>query len=147
MNIIVEKNLQFDSNTSAMTYGSTILVNKNFVVNEFVQSLLEREKKYPTGIEAIVNFALCHTEAKYVNEDCVYLLHLEEPVEFGDMVEPETTVKVSYIFILALKDPQLHLKVLQEIIQFVNDQKSLNNFNELNESDSKNYLKENIFKI
>ena len=94
-----------------------IMTNKKLVKPDFVQSVLMREEKYPTGLEiGEVNIATPHTEACYVNSPCIGIAVLKNPVLFHRMDDITKTVEVKIVFLLALSSNHGHMDILKKIM-------------------------------
>ena len=88
------------------------------VTDGFLTALVEREKKYPTGLQTMsIAAALPHAEFQYVKTELIDITVFEKPVLFHQMDEPEQEIKVEAAFMLLLKEPHAHLKALQELME------------------------------
>lgn len=99
--------------------------------NTFVQALKDREKKFPTGLHTSgIIIAMPHTDSSHVNEGCISIAKLKEPILFHEMGNAKNELEVQMVFMLALNDPTTHLEMLQKIIGMFSDKKILNNLKE-----------------
>src|SRR5699024_2371444 len=91
---------------------------ENGAVNEgYYQSILAREKKARTGIEAYdYGTAIPHTDPKVVNGDSLGVAVLKDPVIFNSMVNAQETIEVKVIFLLGLSESTKHLNILRQIM-------------------------------
>jgi galactitol PTS system EIIA component len=111
---------EVDTNYDTLSYLADQLFEKGVVKESFKEALLLREKEFPTGLPTEgVGVAIPHTEAKYVNENRVAISLLANPVSFQMMGIPENEVKVSIVFLLALKDAKGHLELLRALMELI----------------------------
>lgn len=93
---------------------------QGFVTEEYYDSLIQREVKDPTGLQASdIGFAIPHTEPKYVNTDSLGVAVLKNTVPFNDMVTKEAIIDVKVIFLLALSENTKHLNILMQIMDLI----------------------------
>lgn len=75
-----------------------------YVTRGYYDRVIRREETYATGLPTAIPVAICHTEAKYVNQSAMAIGTLAQPVEFHEMGSPEKVIKAEIVFLLALKD-------------------------------------------
>lgn len=121
MNIIINKENTLNTSTEVLTFVSNDMYSKGYVKEGFRESIIEREKTYPTGINSTINFSLCHTELSFVDSNCLYIFAPQHPILFGNMENPEINVEVEIIYVLAFKTAEDHLAALSSLIQLMND--------------------------
>lgn len=98
------------------------LVLAGKVYDDFAQHVMDREKVFPTGLPlGSFGAAIPHTDPEHVIEPAVAVATLAEPVEFRVMGEPNQTVSVTLVSMLALNDGRAHLEFLQKVIKLVQD--------------------------
>ncbi|MGI6501168.1 MAG: PTS sugar transporter subunit IIA [Anaerostipes sp.] len=103
------------------------LVEDGIAKESYVQALKDREAVFPTGLPtAGITIAMPHTDSNHVNEGCISIAKLQNPVSFHEMGNKKKTLDVEMIFMLALNDPTMHLKMLQKIIGMFSDKAVLN---------------------
>jgi galactitol PTS system EIIA component len=93
------------------------LLEAGFVKDTFVQAALTREQSMPTGLPlgGETNAAIPHTDIEHVIKCGVAMATLTKPVIFHNMANPEDTVEVKLVFLLALDKPKAQIEMLQEI--------------------------------
>lgn len=109
---------QCNNREEALKIVADALVEKNIVKPEFLEKLLEREERYPTGLmQPSINmgFALAHADGEYVVENQIGFISLAKPVEFRRMDNGEA-IEVGLVFVLALKDGETHMEVLEKLM-------------------------------
>ncbi|NLD24972.1 MAG: PTS sugar transporter subunit IIA [Bacteroidales bacterium] len=119
------------------TMISKELLKRSLVKEGFLDSILLREKNYPTGITSeIVNFAIPHTSPEYVLENKICTIILEKPMKFQNMVDKSLDVEVEIVFMILITDGNKHVKALSKVMELVRDRKYVNQL--LNSSSKKN---------
>lgn len=99
-----------------------ILMDKGYVKESFLNGILEREKTFPTGlITEGVQVAIPHTDAKHVNHSAILIVKLKKPIIFKEMGGSTEDVKVSLVFMLAIKNPQQQIETLSKLMQIFSD--------------------------
>lgn len=94
--------------------GKTFLDNE-YIREEYINDVLTREESFPTGLELKnMGIAIPHANPDNVLKNGISILKLKNPVRFSNM-ETGEDVYVSMVFMLALKDPNDHLKMLQSL--------------------------------
>ena len=100
----------------------TAMISEGYARDTYVPALLQREEKFPTGLDIQgIGIAIPHTEPNYVRKEGVALATLREPVMFRHMEDESLPVKVRLIFMLAVCNPQAHLKRLQCVLNIIQD--------------------------
>lgn len=118
-----------DSQDQALNYLSQKLIDKDIVKDSFAPAILEREGKFPTGL--IINkvgIAIPHTDVDHVNEEQIAIMTLQEPVTFKQMADASVEVPVQAIFMLALRQPENQLDMLQKLMAFLQNDQALEEF-------------------
>lgn len=100
-----------------------LLIFKGYVKCSFLDAVIEREKKFPTGLPTLgAGVAIPHADSNHVNMPGVAIATLEKPVKFNVMGNPEEEVDVNIVFMLAINDPKMQLQLLQEITKILQNQ-------------------------
>ncbi|OQO81133.1 PTS mannitol transporter subunit IIA [Enterococcus gallinarum] len=108
---------RFQSAEEALHEIGTFLVDQKMVQPQYINSLIQRHKKYGVYIGNFV--ALPHGEEeadKWINEEGICLVQVPDGVDFGDAKESKVT---TILFVVVLKEKQL--SCLQEIAFFCSD--------------------------
>ncbi|MDT2746046.1 PTS sugar transporter subunit IIA [Vagococcus fluvialis] len=112
------------------------LLEKGVVKDTFVTGIIDREKKFPTGLPVQpFGVAIPHTDNEHVVKEQIGFASLKEPVKFKIMGSDSDYVDVSLVFILALKYPDKQLDMLQKLITLFQNEGVLNQLYECNEVD------------
>lgn len=98
------------------------LIKKGYVKEGYVESILNREKAYPTGLPTEpFGVAIPHTDGDMVHQSTVAFASLKNPVKFLMMGTDDKLVDVQLIFMLALKSPDDQLEMLQKLMGLIQD--------------------------
>lgn len=94
-----------------------LLIRQGYIQSAYVGSVMEREKQFPTGMALEkTGIAIPHaTPNGNVLKNGVAVLRLAQLVVFHSMESPEDMVETEIIFMLALKDSNGHLAMLQKL--------------------------------
>ena len=109
-------NLEAESRESALSVLGNRLYEEGHVTDDFVASVMEREKVYPTGLPTSpYGLAIPHTDADKVIKPKIAFATLKDPVKFKLMSNLDEEVDVKIIFMLALNNPHEQLETLQKL--------------------------------
>lgn len=94
------------------------MLEKGYVKESYVEAVLEREKKLPTGLELgkFGGVAIPHTDRQQVNESVIGVATFKEPISVYSMVAPSKRIHANLVFLLAIKDPDGQIEVLKELM-------------------------------
>ncbi|CAG4889187.1 PTS sugar transporter subunit IIA [Paraburkholderia gardini] len=94
-----------------------------YVKPGFANAVIERERSLPTGLkmEGEGNVAVPHTDPCHVLKAGVAMATLKNPVAFANMEDPEESVSVDVVFLLAINDKDKQIETLQTIIATIQD--------------------------
>jgi galactitol PTS system EIIA component len=124
---LVMQNIEFDNWMDVLKIISNKLYEKGFVNKEFYEALIEREIKFPTGlpIDGAIKVAIPHVYPEFVEKSGIGIGILAKPVLFGEMGSSTRKIPCSIVFVLALKDANNHLKLLQRLMDFITCKKNI----------------------
>lgn len=132
--------MEVGSKEEALDLLGDRLFEQGFVKEGFVESILKREKAYPTGLPTEpYGVAIPHTDGDMVNTSTIAFANLKNPVKFLMMGTDDKLVDVKLIFMLALKSPDDQLDMLQKLVGLFQDPEmvlklaEVKDVNELNE--------------
>ncbi|WP_049690581.1 PTS sugar transporter subunit IIA [Anaerococcus jeddahensis] len=118
------------------------LIEEKIVKQSFKEAILEREDSYPTGLQFDgYGIALPHTDSKHVIKSQIAIMTLEKPVKFVEMATSDKEIDVKTIFMLALKDSNQHIKILQKVMELLQDREDMTKIESFDDS------KENVEKL
>lgn len=139
---IAEKDLDYKEVIEYL--GKTFLDNK-YIKKQYINDVLIREESFPTGLELKnMGIAIPHANPDNVLKNGISILKLKNPVRFSNM-ETGDDVYVSMAFMLALKDPDDHLKMLQSLFIMFQKEKVMDELiNAPSKSEIKNLILKNL---
>lgn len=114
---LVVLNMEANSSKDIIEKLGDLMLNKGYVKDSYVQAVLEREKNLPTGL-SIGDFcvAIPHTDSGHVNQSNIAIATLKKASIFHSMVNPEEELSVELVFLLAVKDPNLQIQLLKNLM-------------------------------
>ncbi|MBO0998793.1 PTS sugar transporter subunit IIA [Bacillus sp. SD075] len=96
-----------------------------YVSDSFLGKIKEREASFPTGLNLDhYNVAIPHTDPECVFEQFIGVVTLEKPIRFRLMDDNTKEVDVYVILMLGLNQPHSQLKVLQQLMQVIQDERN-----------------------
>lgn len=102
------------------------LLNKQLVTEDFLASLLERERNYPTGLdlspvsEVLPDIAIPHTESEYVRTTRIIPIKLKNEITFHNMISPSDQISVRFLFMILNENGEAQAGMLADIMDFIN---------------------------
>jgi PTS system galactitol-specific IIA component len=110
--------MQAKSAAEAIAQLAACLQAGGFVKASWAQATIEREKTFATGLPTPeVGVAIPHTDIEHVLQQAIAVGILAEPVLFGEMGNPESTVPVRLVCALAVTQSESLVKLLQQLVQ------------------------------
>ncbi|WP_152655831.1 PTS sugar transporter subunit IIA [Oceanobacillus sp. CFH 90083] len=138
-------NLEASDKEEALKFMSQAFSENGYVNEGYYESILEREKHAPTGIEAYdFGIAIPHTDPKFVNNDSLGVAVLKEPVIFNSMINAKETIEVKVIFLLGLSKSTKHLNILRQIMDLIKEEGVLKKIATMSHDKLYDYLKNNL---
>ncbi|MCI9075319.1 MAG: PTS sugar transporter subunit IIA [Dorea sp.] len=97
---------------------SGIMLKKGYVKESYVNAVLTREERFPTGLKTgKYNIAIPHTDPEHVNRQSVAIMTLKDEAVFHRMDDFDDEVGVKVVILLALNDGHRHLEMLAKLIR------------------------------
>lgn len=125
-NVLVFRDLEFSTSTEVLNFLSSKLYENDYVKKEYQIAIIEREKKYPTGLPSRdIKVAIPHATHTLVNKAALSVGILKTPVEFRSMGDSNIKLNVQIIIMLALKEPHGHIEMLQKIVKLIKNPEAL----------------------
>lgn len=119
---LMEDDQEYSSEEILQNIGK-MLSERGYVKESFGDALIEREKKYPTGLNTYpYAVAIPHTDLGHVNIPCISFVRLKKGVDFHEMVNTSSVVNVQFLFCIALDGENKQTDVLQYLMEIVNDE-------------------------
>lgn len=100
-------------------------IKKGYVGPGYVDALIDRENKFPTGIQiGNINLAIPHVDSTYIEKPGIAFIRPLEPIEFKEMCT-DNKLKVNLIFMLLVKDKNKQVHVLSALMDKFSDEEYL----------------------
>jgi PTS system galactitol-specific IIA component len=111
-----------EDSTDAISQLGELLLSNDYVKDTFIDAVLEREKVFATGLPTPeIQVAIPHSDPEHVRKTAIAIGVLPEPVSFGEMGNPEGTVDVNVICVLAVKQADFLVSLLQDLVAIFQD--------------------------
>ena len=134
-------NLNCKTSEEVIRQLGQMLEDRGLVKAGFVQSILKREKEYPTGLPTGgTAVAIPHTNADFVLKSAMITAILAAPVPFCNMANPDESLPVRIVFMLAIKEPAFQVVWLKELMGLLRKSGQLQKMLELNDVNSIAYF-------
>lgn len=101
------------------------LLSCGYVKGNFLAHIIQREHRYPTGLDTstlgpnLPDIAIPHTEGAFVNTRLIVPVALKQPVLFGNMIKPQQKLPVKFLFMLLETNPDGQAKLLSLVMDFL----------------------------
>ncbi len=124
-NLIIPE-LKATSSTDVIRALGGLLHEQGYVRDTYVEAAIEREKIFATGLPTSgIQVAIPHTDPEHVVRSAIAIGVPETPVEFGEMGNPDGTVKAQIICMLAVMKSETLVSLLQNLVALFQDEKVL----------------------
>ena len=125
----------FKNSKEVLSNLADCLIEEKIVKQSFKEAILERENSYPTGLQFDgYGIALPHTDSEHVIKSHIAIMTLEKPVKFVEMATSDKEIDVKTIFMLALKDSNQHIKILQKVMELLQDKEAMSKIESFDDS-------------
>lgn len=89
-----------------------------YVKDSYLEALIKRERNFPTGLKTnYCNIAIPHTEANHVKKPFIYLVQLQDKLNFQNMGNSNEKLSVKLIFFLGITDPKNQTVLLSSLME------------------------------
>lgn len=113
--------------TEIITRLAGLMQERGYAGPEYLQEVLDREEKYPTGLPSEgVTVAIPHAASDDVKRTGLAAAVLDHPVSFLNMGDRDETLPVEIVFLLAnASGADAHLDSLQELMNCMSSSRLL----------------------
>lgn len=119
---LVPLELDVASREDLLTQVATTLLEWGWVDPGFVSALLQRERRFPTGLALATGaLALPHTDAKYCRRNGIVVAHNARSVTFRRLDNPDAEVSVNMVITLVIVEPQQQVPMLSRLSESLTD--------------------------
>jgi PTS system galactitol-specific IIA component len=117
---LIIPHLQVKSSVEAIAILGNLLHQKGYVRDTFVAAVLEREKTFATGLPMPeIQVAIPHADVEHVIRPAIAIGVLDEPVEFGEMGDPGSTLQVRIVLMLAVTQSEALVSLLKSLVEML----------------------------
>lgn len=129
-NIVEESNiitsLQAKDSSDVIHKLGQRLIDGAFIHEAYIQAVIDREKTYPTGLQTLSGYvAIPHADSTLVKKTGIAIATLSHPVIFKSMENGSDEYPVTLVMLLAIKDVEEVVKVLQKVIALLENEETL----------------------
>ncbi len=122
---LIYLNRDFSGREEMFNEIGKVLIEKEMVKPVYIEEILKREENFPTGLDlGYMQVAMPHVEAKYVNDNAVFIVTTKKGVEFEN-AEDDGMVNSKIIFGLIVKDSDKHLDFLMKLTELFQKEEAL----------------------
>ena len=119
---LVIPQLTAEDSTQVIEQLGKLLLDQGYVRDTFIPAVIEREKVFATGLPTPeIQVAIPHADVEHVLRSAIAVGVLSETVEFGEMGNPEGKVQVSIVCMLAVKESDSLVLLLQNLVGILQD--------------------------
>ena len=114
----------YNSVDELITAAGEAAVGLGYAEEGFIRDVIEREKEYPTGLNAVMPIAIPHV-GTHCLESFMSVTTLKQPLAFEPMDGRGDSLPVQIAFVFGLVDHRDQVKVLQRLAQMFKDKDAL----------------------
>jgi PTS system galactitol-specific IIA component len=92
-------------------------VEHGFAHESFIEAVVLREQKFPTGLPVPTPVAIPHADAEHTIRPAMAALVPTSPLTFGELGGGERTVEVELVLMLMVTDPKEQVGLLGRLIK------------------------------
>ena len=119
---LIKMSLEAENEADVIAQLGAEMQKKGYVRESYIAAVMEREAKLPTGLDINgFSVAIPHTDPEHVNQAAFAVGILKNPVPFHCMVMPDVYTPVRLVFLLAIKDPEKQVALLQQLMAVFQD--------------------------
>ena len=117
----------FENKEELFKSMNEILLENNYVTDEYHKRVLERENSFPTGMKLEkLNVAIPHVDSKYVLKENLFIITSKKGIEFNNAENNGEKLNVKIIFALLIKEHNTHINFLVKLIELFQKNEKLN---------------------
>ena len=120
---LVFRNVQAKTDSEVLAFLASEMYKKNYVKEEYIQAIQEREKEYPTGLPSTPpGIAIPHANYEMVNKTTLAIATLKDPVLFHNMEDNNEQLPIQIVIMMAIGEPHGQVEMLQKIVGIIQDE-------------------------
>lgn len=119
----IDLHITYNDCKSVLDHLTSLMVRQGYVDEIYAEKIYERERNYPTGLQfESIAIALPHGDSDYVKKSAIAVGKCDKKPVFCSMEDAETEIPVDLVVLLAVKNPETHLAVLNNLIEMFSEQ-------------------------
>jgi PTS system galactitol-specific IIA component len=119
---LILPNLKARDRTEVIKSLGGLLHARGHVRDTFVDAVLEREDEFATGLPTPeIHVAIPHADIEHVIQPAIAIAVLANPVEFVEMGNPDSTVDVQLVCMLAVTESETLVSLLKSLVGIFQD--------------------------
>ena len=120
---LVFRHVQAKTDSEVLAFLASEMYKKNYVKEEYIQAIQEREKEYPTGLPSTPpGIAIPHANYEMVNKTTLAIATLKDPVLFHNMENNNEQLPIQIVIMMAIGEPHGQVEMLQKIVGIIQDE-------------------------
>lgn len=120
---LVFRNVQAKTDSEVLAFLASEMYKKNYVKEEYIQAIQEREKEYPTGLPSTPpGIAIPHASYEMVNKTTLAIATLKDRVLFHNMENNNEQLPIQIVIMMAIGEPHGQVEMLQKIVGIIQDE-------------------------
>ncbi|XKR49389.1 PTS sugar transporter subunit IIA [Enterococcus faecalis] len=120
---LVFRNVQAKTDSEVLAFLASEMYKKNYVKEEYIQAIQEREKEYPTGLPSTPpGIAIPHANYEMVNKTTLAIATLKDPILFHNMENNNEQLPIQIVIMMAIGEPHGQVEMLQKIVGIIQDE-------------------------
>lgn len=120
---LVFRNVQAKTDSEVLAFLASEMYKKNYVKEEYIQAIQEREKEYPTGLPSTPpGITIPHANYEMVNKTTLAIATLKDPVLFHNMENNNEQLPIQIVIMMAIGEPHGQVEMLQKIVGIIQDE-------------------------
>ena len=120
---LVFRNVQAKTDSEVLAFLASEMYKKNYVKEEYIQAIQEREKEYPTGLPSTPpGIAIPHANYEMVNKTTLAIATLKDPVLLHNMENNNEQLPIQIVIMMAIGEPHGQVEMLQKIVGIIQDE-------------------------
>ena len=113
--------IEAKDHTELFTKMAEIFKKKGYVKESYLDAIIEREKKYPTGFEFDgYNIGLPHTDAEHISVQKIILIRLKNEIEYREVVTNKK-IPIKIFIMLLIKNGEDQTTILGKLIEIIGE--------------------------
>lgn len=118
----IELNVEACNYQEALQSSGNLLLEQGSITKEYIEEMINSVAELGPYIVITKGIAIGHARpSEYVKENCISMITLKEPVEFGHAQNDP----VKIVFAIAAKNGERHLEVIQDLAMCLSEESNI----------------------